>query len=576
MVNLYVFEKMILGLPQRQTWIIRLSRKIRKFIFTNSAVCISLALFLQCHFFEYQSIFSLFFSCFCFSVFVWFTQYRQFDNLTVFSVAMITNFLQIFGLNHPDFNYLNRVVLLFSMTDMSYSLLHQMKNQFFIVLAFFLYFLVKSTFSLSAYFCIFGFAFISFFESLAFHYSFFHSQKRIRMDLSSLSLSLFLQIATKNKISFHSFLLGVVLVLVSILQKYVTYDFLINLFIKPKIETSKLILSLCSITFVFLGFEFYISKKIQSIGFRSLTVRTFFVNLIMLSSGIDSSKRSNNSLRFSFGWVRFSNVLFFSFVIFQILSTFYLFAKVVEHLISSPFILETGLPTISIFFLIVETFLIFQMALINSKNKCFNTLNALDIIFQYLTAALNVLSAICIESLDIYFLDSLTCFLVSLSMIKTAISLLSPSIFHNACNIKNNNILKNNIKNNNKSFVSHQCVQNNQSISSNPSIYHKVTGKTRRKNDFKVKQSQFDIHSLLVGTGSNDAELIVETLEKVGKVNDFHIWQASENLSVATCIIEGSPNMITEVIDELQKMKVRDLTIEANRDSYKGSKPSKV
>jgi Co/Zn/Cd efflux system component len=210
------------------------------------------------------------------------------------------------------------------------------------------------------------------------------------------------------------------------------------------------------------------------------------------------------TVQFSFGYASGRVVLSFVVLVVSLFAAFRLIGDSVKRLFHPPFVEERSLFGKSLGFVVVDLFELFQIAVFNLTQKTFRDIEGWSILFSLLGSGSALVSAVLIEVFEVYFVDAASALLIALTLIDFVASLL---------------------------------------------IGH--------------------IDALLLSSGKNDLEMIANVLNAVGPVRDLRIWNAKEDLNVATVKLVKRPDslVLIQVIEELQKLKIRNITIEGGADA---------
>jgi Co/Zn/Cd efflux system component len=155
----------------------------------------------------------------------------------------------------------------------------------------------------------------------------------------------------------------------------------------------------------------------------------------------------------------------------------------------------------SILFAVFDLFEVFRMALASRSDRLFSQIEPSSVVFYLMATAANIVSAMLIDYLGIYARDSIAEAAVALSIV-----------------------------------------------------------------DFALVFFSEIMESLMVSVGKSDMGIVLQSVRSLGNVNNCHVWAASDDLNVGTFGISkaasSKSSRLTQVIAELQKLKIRDLTLQ--------------
>jgi Co/Zn/Cd efflux system component len=134
------------------------------------------------------------------------------------------------------------------------------------------------------------------------------------------------------------------------------------------------------------------------------------------------------SLQFSFGFHRARLVYSFAAVVLILMGAFWLIADAVRRLARPPFVEDRDLFVLSIIFVAADVFQIFQLAVLGLRQPTFKQIEPCSIFLFLLASFTAVISAVLIDSFEIYFVDGISELMIAVSMADFAWSFLSEQI----------------------------------------------------------------------------------------------------------------------------------------------------
>jgi Co/Zn/Cd efflux system component len=255
------------------------------------------------------------------------------------------------------------------------------------------------------------------------------------------------------------------------------------------------------ISLVLFVIEVWAAVTQKSAALFALSIRAFTVNLMSFCSNLLIKKSSTS--HFSYGYVRVRLVLAFSVCVFGVLCGFLVGVNSVQRMLFPPPVEERNLRLWSIVFAVFDLFEVLRIGLVSSSERLYRGIEPSSVVFYLMATASTVISSILIEHMELYVLDAVAEAAVGLTIIDFALLFLSELL-----------------------------------------------------------------ESLLLSVGRNDMQIIGQIANSLGTVNASHVWAASDDLNVATFAISRGSNAssksfrLTQVITELQKLKIRDLTLQ--------------
>jgi Co/Zn/Cd efflux system component len=417
------------------------------------------------------------------SVIIWWSEFRRYDDSTIFLVVFIVNFLTLFGLAHPDLSFFSRYLVFFGYSDMNYSVVRSQRRYYFdgfLLIAIF----VHERLSITGILCVCVIGILSLFVSITFPSNMFKSQRRLKIDLKSLVVALLSQIFFRRPVPRGLVLIALLLALPDRFPSL------------PKLTFPKLLGLFCAVSICLTVAEMIGAHRQRSAALTALSVRTLAMNLLSVASGVISPQQL--SLQFSFGFARVRVVMSLAVVVFTLLASLHLISDSIRRLARPPFVEEHNIMLSAALFFAVDVFQLCQVAVLNLTEGTFRGVDCYSVIFWMFGSFTSVLSAFLIDKLEIYFVDAL-------SEVTIAITLV----------------------------------------------------------DFVLPFLAEQVDALLVSSAQTDLKIVAGVLRQMGRARDFHVWNAKEDLNVATFRVDEKSGRVTEVIAELQKLKIRDITIEA-------------